>query len=206
MKAIAYRIETPRLVLRHPSPDYAEAQKHAEDESRAHLSTFMLWAAKGTQSIDAVATKLRAFRAAFDNDEDFIYTTFDRKSGAIVGGCGLHPRVAGEGGVAIGYWVHPKWTRAGLATEMAASLTRVAFEVGGVRFVEIRCARTNDASAGVPPKLGFVHEATLRQRIELPGGRYEDALVFSLLAEDYAKSSTKAVETVAYDAAGQKLL
>ncbi|MDF2693805.1 MAG: acetyltransferase, family [Labilithrix sp.] len=205
MKDAVYRVETTRLILRCWAPEDAEAVKQAEDESRQHLSTFMLWAAKGPQTLDEVVAKLRAFRSWFDTNDDYMYGAFDRATGRIVGGCGLHAR-AGAGGIEIGYWVHPQWTRKGVATEMAAALTRVAFEVGQLRFVEIRCAKTNTPSAGIPPKLGFVHEATLGARIELPGGTFDDALVFTLHARDYETSAAKGFATSAFDAGTRRLL
>ena len=203
MKDAVYRVETTRLVLRCWSPEDASAVKEAEDESRQHLSTFMIWAAKGPQTLEDVVAKLRVFRSWFDTNEDYMYGAFDRDSGRIVGGCGLHAR-AGAGGIEIGYWVHPAWTRKGVATEMAAALTRVAFEVGKVRFVEIRCATTNEPSAKIPPKLGFTHEATLRERIELPSGAFDDAQVFTMLARDYEGSAAKAVATSGFDAGGRR--
>jgi RimJ/RimL family protein N-acetyltransferase len=212
MKLTPYRIETPRLVLRSWSPEDSEVVKRAEDESRDHLWGFMPWAAAGPQPLEEVIAKLRRFRANFDGNTDFMYGAFDRATNVVVGGCGLHERV-GAGGVEIGYWTHVAWTKRGIATEMAAALTRVAFEVGAVRFVEIRCAKTNTTSARVPPKLGFSHEATLRERIELPRpgrpsgtGVFDDVLVFSMLARDYDASTAKSFPTSAYDAAHRKAL
>jgi RimJ/RimL family protein N-acetyltransferase len=89
---------------------------------------------------------------------------------------------------------------------MAGALTRVALEVLGCRWVEIRCATANVASAGIPPKLGFVHEATLKDRLELPGGTISDALVFTLLVKDYAASPAKRIEAAAFDALGRRVL
>ena len=77
----------------------------------------------------------------------------------------------------IGYWTHTDHLRQGIATEMAGALTRAAFEIGRMRWVEIRCASKNIASAGVPAKLGFTHEATLRDRLALASGEVDDALV-----------------------------
>ena len=92
MKDAVYRVETTRLVLRCWSPEDASAVKEAEDESRQHLSTFMIWAAKGPQTLEDVVAKLRVFRSWFDTNEDYMYGAFDRDSGRIVGGCGLHAR------------------------------------------------------------------------------------------------------------------
>lgn len=205
MKEPVYRVETKRLVIRCWSPDDAPAVKQAEDESRQHLASFMLWAAKEPETLQDVVAKLRLFRSWFDTQEDYMYGAFDRESGRIVGGCGLHPR-AGAGGLEIGYWVHTEWTRKGVATEMAAALTRVAFEAGGMRFVEIRCARSNTTSAKIPAKLGFEHEATLRERIELPGGTFDDALVFTMMRPSYAASPAQTFATTAIAPDGRAMM
>lgn len=204
MKRAAYRIETSRLLLRPWSPDDAAACKRLEDESRAHLSEFMTWAAAEPATVEDTAAKLRGFRSAFDTDDDYVYVTIDRATGALVGGCGLHERT-GQGGIEIGYWTHVDWIGRGLATEAAGALTRVALEGSGLHYVVIRCAVPNVASAKIPPKLGYVHEATLRQRLVTPGGGYADALVFTLFADAYAASPARGMPVTAYDVAGAKL-
>lgn len=200
-----YRIETARFVLRPWAPSDAPALAAAQDESREHLSDFMPWAVQ-PESVDEVVRKLRVFRASFDRGEDFLIGAFDH-DGAIVGGTGLHPRV-GPGGIEIGYWVHAAHVRRGIATEIAAALTRVALEILGMRWVEIRCASTNEPSAGVARKLGFTHEATLRDRLILPTGRIDDVRVFSMLARDYAANAApvmKALTVRAFDAVGREI-
>ena len=47
-------------------------------------------------------------------------------------------------------------TSEGLATEIAAALTRVAFEVHQVNRVEIRCDPSNSPSAAVAKKLALL--------------------------------------------------
>jgi len=119
-----------------------------------------------------------------------------------VAGAGFHPR-AGEGGIEIGYWVHVDHLRQGYATEAAGALTRVAFEIARLRWVEIRCASKNVASAGIPKKLGFAHEATLADRLALASGEVDAALVFTLLARDYPTSAARRIPFAAFDAAGR---
>jgi RimJ/RimL family protein N-acetyltransferase len=165
----------------------------------------MPWADRDSDTVNETAAKLRLFRSRFDRAEDFIFFGFDRVSGTCLGGAGLHARV-GLGGLEIGYWVDSRRHRQGLATEMAGALTRVALELLGSRWVEIRCATANIASSGVPRKLGFVHEATLKHRLELPGGTISDALVFTLLAKDYAASPAKRIEVAAFDTLGHRVL
>jgi RimJ/RimL family protein N-acetyltransferase len=199
-----YRVETPRVVLRCWSPEDAPLAKKAEDESREHLRPFMPWADRSPEPLAEVIDKLRLFRSWFDVGDDFMYGAFSREGGSCIGGAGLHPR-AGKGGIEIGYWTHVDHVRQGLATEMAGALTRAAFEIGRMRWVEIRCATKNVASAGIPLKLGFTHEATLKDRLALANGEVDDALVFTLLARDYDASVAKRIHFAAFDASGRKL-
>ena len=204
MQPAVYRIETPRLVIRCWSPEDAAHAKKAEDESRDHLKPFMLWADRMPESIGEVIDKLRLFRSWFDAGEDFMFGAFSRVDGTCVGGSGLHPRV-GKGGLEIGYWIHAEHLRLGYATEMAGALTRVAFELGRMRWVEIRCATRNVPSAGVPSKLGYVHEATLKERLVLSNGEVDDALVFTMLSRHYEGSAAKRIAITAFDGAGRSL-
>jgi RimJ/RimL family protein N-acetyltransferase len=204
VKSVPYRIETDRLVIRCWSPEDAAAVHHAEASSREHLHPFIAWA-HVIESMDDTVAKLVRFRTLFDRGEDFVYGVFDPNTKEVVGGTGLHPRV-GRGGVEIGYWVHGDRVRRGYATEIAGALTRVAFELGEVRFVEIRTVPENVASAAVPKKLGFTLEATLRERLLLPDGAFGDALVFSLFEREYRNSEAKKTALCAFDAAGRTLL
>ena len=55
----------------------------------------------------------------------------------------------------IGYWIHPSFTRRGLATAVARLLTDTAFTVPGISAVEIHHDKANTASAAIPRRLGF---------------------------------------------------
>ncbi|MDB5219896.1 MAG: hypothetical protein JWO86_7823, partial [Myxococcaceae bacterium] len=55
-------------------------------------------------------------------------------------------------------------------------------------------------------KLGFVHEATLKDRLVLTNGEVTDALVFTMLARDYAASAAKRIPVAAFDGAGRQLM
>jgi RimJ/RimL family protein N-acetyltransferase len=200
-----YRIESARLVLRPPDATRAVDVKRTEDATREDLRQFMPWADRDPETLEEVIAKLRLFRTRFDTDVDWMYLVFDRTTDEVLGGTGLHPRV-GKGGLEIGYWIHAAHMRKGLATEVAAALTKVAFEACDARWVEIRTARTNVRSQGVPKKLGFVHEATLGARYEITGGQFDDAFVFTMFAKDYLESPAQKAPLSAFDAAGRKIL
>ena len=123
----------------------------------------------------------------------------------MLGASGLHTR-AGEGAREIGYWIHVDHVGQGYATELAAALTRVAFEVSAVDRVEIRCDPANVRSAAIPRKLGYELEATLRRRSTGSNGEPRDALVFSLFADTFPGTRSARYPLRAFDAAGRRLL
>jgi len=97
-------------------------------------------------------------------------------------------------------------TSEGLATEIAAALTRVAFEVHQVNRVEIRCDPSNSPSAAVAKKLGFTREATLRQRLRGSGGQLRDAMIWTLFKDEYPESPAASYRIKAYDAIGARFM
>ena len=164
----------------------------------------MPWAADEPQTIEQKVSLMRHFRGKFDKSEDFVYGIFDQGETRALGGTGLHTRLSGNA-LEIGYWLHKDFINKGLATETAAALTRVAFEVYHVDRMEIHCSVENLASAAVPRKLGYVHEAT-RRRIGFAYGKETDSMIWTLFADEYPSMPCAAIELKAFDAAGKQLL
>ena len=147
---------------------------------------------------------MRTFRSLFDAGEDFVYAIFSADEPEQLGGSGLHPRLE-PGGLEIGYFVRASATRQGIVTESTAALTRVGFEVCGAERIEIRIEPGNEASFGVPRKLGFVEEATLRRRLPgRAGGPLRDVTIFTLFREDLDPALAPGIR--AYDARGEQVL
>lgn len=206
MAGPAYRIETQRLVLRCWQPADAPLVHAAIAASREHLAPWMAWAeASAATSIPERVAWLRSQRAAFDRDEEYVYGILDPSETSVLGAAGLHRR-SGPWGLEIGYWIHADHVRRGYASEAAAALTRVAFEVNEVDRVEIHCAVGNEASAGIPRKLGYQLEATLRRRLLDGSGELVDARVFVLHADEYRALPLGAAPLRAFDAAGARLV
>ena len=199
-----YRIETERLVIRCYDPSDAAPLKEAIDSSLDHLRPWMPWAEHEPQTLEEKTALLRGFRSAFDAGENFTYGIFSADESELVGGSGLHPRID-PGGLEIGYFIRAGATRQGFVTESTAAVTRVGFEICEADRIEIHVEPRNTASAGVPRKLGFLEEATLRRR--LPGrgdGPLRDVTIFTMFREDF--DPRLAPDIRAFDARGQRLI
>ena len=200
----AYRIETKRLVLRCWQPEDAALMQEAAAASKEHLLPFMPWAVHEPQPVESKLELIRKFRASFDRGEDYVYGIFDQGETRVLGGSGLHTRI-GEEGLEIGYWIHKDFIGQGLATELSAALTKVAFELYLVQRMEIHCAVENLASAAVPRKLGYVHEAT-RRRLGFAHGDKSDSMIWTLFADEYPNTPSASAEVKAFDIVGNNLL
>jgi RimJ/RimL family protein N-acetyltransferase len=165
----------------------------------------MLWTGREPQSLAETAERMRVFRAKFDRDESYVYGIFDADESEVVGGTSLARLERGEA-FEIGYWIRASRLREGLATEVAAALTKVAFEVSDVDRVEIHVAPVNAVSRKIPPKLGYGEEATLRRRLRGGDGELCDGIVFTMFAEEYPRSPCAGAKLEAYDASGGRIL
>jgi RimJ/RimL family protein N-acetyltransferase len=196
-----YRIETERFVIRCYDPPDAPLLKEAIDSSLDHLRPWMPWARDEPQPLEQKVELLRTFRGQFDLGTNFAYGVFEPDESRQLGGAGLHPR-GGEGSLEIGYFIRADAIGRGLATEVAAVLTRVGFERCGLARVDIQVDPANDRSVRIPRKLGFVEEGRLRRRLDPhdEGGPRRDSLMFTMLAEELAASRCMQYRYRAYDA------
>lgn len=201
----AYLIKTQRTVVRCWHPADAALLNQAVEESRAHLLPWMPWARGELPSLQERIEWLRRRRGEFDLDEDYVYGILDPEQKRVLGGTGLHTRL-GKGALEIGYWIHKDFINQGYATEVAAALTRVAFEIMHVHRVEIHCDPHNLPSASVPRKLGYSLEAVLKDRIEDEEGVWRDSMIWTLLVADYPASPAAAAQIEAFDACGRPIL
>jgi RimJ/RimL family protein N-acetyltransferase len=191
-------------VIRCWEPGDAPLLKEALDSSLEHLRPFMEWAHDEPQPVEKKAELLRSFRALYDTGESFVMGIFDRSEQQVLGGSGLHARV-GPGGLEIGYWIRASATRQGIASETSAVLTRVGLEICEADRIEIRIEPRNEASMGIPRKLGFAEEATLRRRLPgRAGGPLRDVTIFTMFREDFDAATTPALR--AFDALGRQVL
>ena len=200
----AYRIETERAVLRCWYPTDAEILLQAVTQSVEHLREWMPWARNEPTSLEDKIALLRNWRAEFDLDSDYTYGIFSPDESEVWGGSGLHKRLAGSA-LEIGYWIRVDLINRGLATEISAALTRVAFAVNKVDRVEIHCDPDNVRSAAIPRKLGFTREARLRRRATKPDGTPTDRMIWTLFLDQLGKSPVAKAPVRAFDVLGTEI-
>lgn len=158
-------LEGDGLVLRRWRREDAEALVYAVTESADHLRPWMPWVSHEPLDVEGRRALIERWEQEWWAGEAVYQGVFTR--GRIAGGCGLHRRI-GPGGLEIGYWIHPAFTRRGLATASARLLTEAAFTVPGIDRVEIHHDRANEASAGVPRKLGFAFDREVQDQPTAP--------------------------------------
>ena len=200
----AYRIVTPRLVLRCYEPRDAAMAKAAIDASLPELKRFMSWAHGEPTDPQTKIALMRQFRGRFDLGQDFVYGIFDAQERVCLGGAGLHtqkdPHVR-----ELGYWISTSQAKKGYATEAASALVQVAFRVDCVGRLELRCLPDNAASIAVARKIGMQLEGTARGAHVWHDGTTRDMLVFSAIPADLDRMPARLVPIEAFGAVGERL-
>jgi RimJ/RimL family protein N-acetyltransferase len=140
------------LVLRRWVENDVQILAKAVRESVEHLRPWMPWIAQEPLSAGERGALIEEWQRDWVAGGDVVMGIF--VDGRVAGGCGLHHRI-GLGGLEIGYWTHPLFLRRGVATSAARLLTEAAFARANVTHVEIHHDKANEASAGIPRRLGF---------------------------------------------------
>jgi ribosomal-protein-serine acetyltransferase len=104
--------------------------------------------------------------------------------GRIVGAAGFHAIDWLNRSSSIGYWLAAEAVGRGLMTGAVRALLDHAFGAWDLHRVIIEVVVGNARSRAIPERLGFREEATLREA-KLIGGRYEDAVLYAMLASDW---------------------
>ncbi|RLI63925.1 MAG: N-acetyltransferase [Promethearchaeia archaeon] len=195
---VVYRIETRRTVIRCYNPTDAPLLAQSISESLEHLKPWMPWVHSEPEKIEMKVNRLRRMRASFDLNKEFIFGIFTPDERRLIGGTGFHPR-NGPNSIEIGYWININYINQGYGTEITAALTKIAFEIYNIHLVEIHCDPKNVASATIPKKLNFQHEATLRDRVLNERGEPRDAMIWSINLEEYQRSRAKNLDIKAFN-------
>ena len=165
MRQLPARIEGQGVLLRRWRVTDAERLERAVVESAEHLRPWMAWMTDEPQTLDQRRRLLARWEQEWASGGD---DTVDKHGiQAVAGSRGLHRRI-GPGALEIGYWVHAAFVRRGIASKAAALLTDAAFAIPDIERVEIHHDKANDASAGVPRRLGYRFIGEQRDEVTAP--------------------------------------
>ena len=154
------------LTLRRWAREDAAELGEAVAGSVEHLRPWMPWIDQEPLSVNERQALIDSWHQEWLAGGDVVMGVF--VDGAVAGGCGLHRRI-GPGGLEIGYWTARRFLRQGIATTAAGLLIDAAFSDPAIIRLEIHHDQANQASAGVPRKLGLRLARTRVDEIQAPG-------------------------------------
>jgi len=170
--------ESDRLTIRAPRAGDGTEIHAAVEETFDDLKPWMPWAQQ-MPTLEESESFVRRSQCQFLAREDLALLLFLKSTNTIVGGSGLHRIDWDIPKFEIGYWCRKRFQGQGYITESTEAITKFAFEILGAKRVEIRCDSKNVRSRGIPDRLGFTLEGTLRNNTLSTSGELRDTLVFA---------------------------
>ena len=171
----------PGLELRQLEERDAATALGAIDRDREDLRRWLAWVDR-SRSLDDTLTFIRTEAEKH------------RATGEIAAGIWVDQGFAGTIGthvvdrlnrkVEIGYWLAAPFRGRGIMTDACRAVVDYSFRELELNRVEIRCAAGNQASRAIPARLGFTHEATLKEA-QLLYGTYHDLEIWRMLRKDF---------------------
>jgi [ribosomal protein S5]-alanine N-acetyltransferase len=182
-----FRLTGRRTVLRAPDRLDWRAWAELRHVSRAFLTPWEpSW---GEDALSRVAYRRRLARYALEwhSDQGYTFLLFRLEDGALLGGISLTNVRRGVAECAsVGYWVGEAHARQGYMTEGLTLTLRFAFERLRLHRVEAACLPHNAPSRGLLLKSGFTEEGYAREYLCIDG-KWQDHVLFGMLAHDWAK-------------------
>ncbi|HWK08084.1 MAG TPA: GNAT family protein [Puia sp.] len=203
-KAITYRIETDRLIIRCYRLEDAPMVSEAILKSLDHLRPWMPWARTHPEDPGSTLNLVKIFRDKFHADEDYFFGIFNKAENELLGSTGLHTRI-GNAAREIGYWINVAHVQQGYATEAVSALIKIGFTVENLKRIEIHCDPRNTISQKIPKALGFSNIATLSNNNTDEDGKPRDTMIWSLLRTEYNKTALTTYKVKAFGKGGQEI-
>jgi RimJ/RimL family protein N-acetyltransferase len=174
--------ETARLLIRSPMPGDGEPKRRAVSESLESLKPWLSWAQR-EPTPEKAEEEVRQARVRFLERTDLQMLLFEKESGELVGGSGLH-RIRWEiPKFEIGYWCRKRFEGGGYITEAVHGIAEFAARYLEARRLEIACDSRNLRSVRVAESAGFELEARLRDAHAAPDGGVGDLLIHASFPE-----------------------
>lgn len=182
----------------------------AVNTHRASILPWMLWAKTDHETVaDSIYFVENNRRAAARADcRRYNMGIFDRKTGEVLGGTGLHGIDSGTLTGEIGYWVAGHRQGQGVCSEAVGGLISQALKAQraggwGLRRITVFTATDNTASQRVCHKLGLRLESRtkLDRRMHYEGehGVYCDSVGFAVLADEWDFEAHRAQPNIGWE-------
>lgn len=162
-------LETERLYIRVGRPGDGKILNQAILESINELSPWLDWVTPAP-TLKQSEEACRKAHARFLLNEDLLVFLFDKESGGLVGGSGLHDADWEKGQFETGYWGNTRYCGKGLVTEGVSALADYALGELRANRVFITTDERNINSWKLAERAGFVYEGTMRnERFDIEG-------------------------------------
>jgi ribosomal-protein-alanine N-acetyltransferase len=174
-----------QVVMRPPVAADFEPWARLRHDSRNFLKPWEPTWASDELSKEAFRRRLRRYSQAARDGTGHIFFVFDKKTGALVGGCQLSNIRQGvaQSAATLGYWMGEPFAGKGLMTDAVTTLTRYCLTKLGLHRIEAACLPDNAASRRVLAKAGFVEEGIARRYLKI-NGQWRDHLLFAIIDDD----------------------
>ncbi len=158
------------------------------DSGREYLGKFLPWIAEYKSEMDhtRIFESRRAEKDNFDGSCAYAIEYRGELAGTV--GSGLPNR---DNGIEVGYWLRQDLQGRGIMTRSVKALITMLLVEIGLHRVTIRAATTNLPSRGIPERLGFTHEGTMRDG-GFVNGEYMDIDIYSILDHEWLARPTNA--------------
>jgi RimJ/RimL family protein N-acetyltransferase len=171
-------IQTDRLFIRTAKPGDGPAYNQAVVESLAELAPWLHWA-KTPPTLEVSESACRHAYGCFLLDEDMMALFFERSTGTLVGGGGLHKADWKLRKFEIGYWGRTGYTGRGLISEAVTALADHAMVQLRANRLVLAVDENNVRSCRLAEKTGFVLEGTHRNADFAPNGQLRNLRVYA---------------------------
>jgi RimJ/RimL family protein N-acetyltransferase len=178
-------LNTPRLLLRPPGPDDAQAYYEALAESILDLRRFLSalpWVA-AEPSLEGARQFCERALANHLARKDFPFLMLARGNGRLVGVCGLHRPDWTVPKFEVGYWCRASAQGEGFVAEALQAVCAHAFHHHGAMRLEAITDEENLASRRVAERGGFTLEGVLRRHQRASDGSLRNICVHTRLAD-----------------------
>jgi len=171
------RIDSPRLLMHAPRPDWAAVLVHSLNLSLPGLA-YISWA-QTPRALEWGDEFLRRDIEWMGRGEGLVYYAFEKAHGAYVGRIDLHSWDYDAPRCEVGYVGDARTAGRGLMREAVLACADLAFTLGAVRVQALSEAGNARALHFAEHALGFTREGVLRNYERDAQGRLGDQVMFS---------------------------